>query len=297
MALIAARFLPQHPTVNEMKAKYSSPLPASFVPTKQDKSTNYLEVKELEDEFVFQYSSAVGMLIYLMNTAMTLQYAIRKLAKFNALPGRNHYKALIHLLHHIRTHRLDYGLKFYSPDDKPPIYDLVKQVLPDFDPDDHPILLFSDSSWQDCIDSSRSTGCYIAYIYGSFVDGASFVPVPIALSSAEAEYNAAAFSITAAIHLKQVLNGLSNRDPDTPITFLTFVDSTSAIAMMNNEKDSRHTRHIARRVHFVRQARAQSVFIPNKIPGEQNPADIGTKSLSGATISTHLPVIHVQVPP
>ena len=101
MALIAARFLPQHPTVNtidEMKAKYSSPLPASFVPTKQDQSTNYLEVKELEDEFGFQYSSAVGMLIYLMNTAMTLQHAIRKLAKFNALPGRNHYKALIHLI-------------------------------------------------------------------------------------------------------------------------------------------------------------------------------------------------------
>ena len=300
MALISSRFLPQYPTTNitnEDKAKYSSPLPASFVPSKKKQSKNFLEAKELEKEYGFQYSSAIGMLIYLMNTAMTLQYAIRKLAKFNTLPGKDHYKALIHLLHHVRTHRTDFGLKFYSPDDHPPIHALVKQVQPNFNPDEYPLLLFSDSSWQDCIDSSRSTGAYVAYIYGSFVDGASFVPVPVALSSAEAEYNAAAFAITATIHLKQVFNSLLGNHPDAPLTFLTFVDSTSAIAMMSNEKESKYTRHIERRVHFVRQAKAQGTFIPVKIPGEQNPADIGTKSLTGSVIMSHIPVIHVSVPP
>ena len=174
---------------------------------------------------------------------------------------------------------------------------MVKQVQPQFNPEDHPILLFTDSSWQDCVDTSRSTGAFVVYVFGSFVDGASFVPVPIALSSAEAEYNAAAFAITATIHLKQVFNSLLGRHPDAPQTFLTFVDSTCAIAMMNNEKDSKYTRHIERRVHFIRQARAQGVFIPVKIPGEQNPADIGTKSLSGSTILSHLPVLHISVPP
>ena len=38
------------------------------------------------------------------------------------------------------------------------------------------------------------------------------------------------------INLKQVFNGLINEDPDQPLTFLTFVDSSSAIAMMNNKK-------------------------------------------------------------
>ena len=106
MALILSRFLPQHRTMqisDTDKYMYASPLPASFVPSKKDQSPDYLTMKELEQEYGFKYSSAVGMLIYLMNTAMTLQYAIRKLAKFNALPGKNHYKALIHLLHHIRT--------------------------------------------------------------------------------------------------------------------------------------------------------------------------------------------------
>ena len=131
MALISSRFVPQYPTTNittEDKAKYTSPLPASFVPSKKKQSKNFLEAKELEKGFGFQYSSAVGMLIYLMNTAMTLQYAIRKLAKFNTLPGRQHYKALIHLLHHVRTHRTDFSLKFYSPNDHPPVYSLVKHA-------------------------------------------------------------------------------------------------------------------------------------------------------------------------
>ena len=107
MALISSHFLPQHPTMQISEADkhmYASPLRASFVPSKRDQSPDYLTVKELEQEYGFKYSCKVGMLIYLMNTAMTLQYAIRKLAKFNALPGRAHYKALVYLMHHIRMH-------------------------------------------------------------------------------------------------------------------------------------------------------------------------------------------------
>ena len=123
----------------------------------------YSEVKDLKVKYGFQFSSATGMLIFLMNTTITLQYAIRKLARFNQMPGKPHYKAIIHLMHDIRTHRTDFGLKFYSPDDSPPVYSLVKQIQPKFDPTDVPILLLTDSSWQDCPDTSRSTGAYVLY--------------------------------------------------------------------------------------------------------------------------------------
>ena len=116
------------------------------------------------------------------------------------------------------------------------------------------------------------------------------------MSSAESEYNAHAFALTAAIHMKQIYNNLMGYHPDAPLTFHTYVDSSSAIAMMNSDQVTRKARHIERRIHFVRQARAQGVFIPFKIPGEQNPADVGTKNLPGSTIATHLPVLHVQVP-
>ena len=103
--------------------------------------------------------------------------------------------------------------KFYSPEEQPPIYLLVREVHPDFEPMEFPILRFTDSSWQDCVDTSSSTGAYVAYMHGSFVDGSSFVPVPITLSSSESKYNAAVFAITAAIHLKQVYNSLSDNNP------------------------------------------------------------------------------------
>ena len=100
----------------------------------------------------------------------------------------------------------------------------------------------------------------------------------------------------ASIFSKQVFNSFMQRHPDTPTTIAAFVDSSSAIAMINSERDTKRTRHIERRVHFVRQAREQGIFFVTKIPGEINPSDVGTKNLSGAVMESHLPVIHVQVP-
>ena len=300
IALITTRFLPNSditdPSEEDTK-KYKAPLPYSFVATTKDKSPNYYAVQELETKYGFQYSSGVGMLIFLLNTAIVLHFAIRKLAKFNSLPGETHYKSLIHLLHHLRTHRTQFGTKFYSPDADPPIYARIREIYPDFDFSLYPILLFTNSSWQDCPDTSRSTGCYCTYVHGSLVDSASFVPSPIAMSSAEAEYNAAAFGLTAALHTKQVYNFFMQRHPDSPVTIALFTDSASAICMMNNNKDTKRTRHIERRIHFLRHARQQGLFVPFKIAGELNPADLGTKNLTDTVIQSHMPMIHIPVNP
>ena len=44
---------------------------------------------------------------------------------------------------------------------------------------------FSDSSWQDCPDTGRSTGAYIIFYQGGIIDHVTHVPVPVAQSSAE----------------------------------------------------------------------------------------------------------------
>ena len=69
-----------------------------------------------------------------------------------------------------------------------------------FDFDAFPIITFYDSLWQDCVDTGRSTGAYHIYVNGSLVKSTTFVPIPIAHSSAEAEYNACAFALTDAIY-------------------------------------------------------------------------------------------------
>ena len=53
------------------------------------------------------------------------------------------------------------------------------------------LIAFSDSSWQDCPDTGRSTGAYIIFYQGGPIDHGTHVLGPVAQSSVESEYNAA----------------------------------------------------------------------------------------------------------
>ena len=277
------------------KKRFSAPLPHDFVATKADKSENFLEVQKLEEEFGFQYPSVIGMLIYLMNTAFALHFPISKLAKFNTLPGRKHFKALKHLLMYLRCHHQNFGLRYYSNEQDSPIYKRVQEYTSaDLT---CPLKLFTDSSWQDCPDDGRSTGCYLLYFKGGIVNAASFVPTPVALSSAEAEYNALAHSFQAVANSRQLVHELYGNHADTPLSIPVFCDSESAIAIGSSLKDTKRTRHIQRRVHFVRDNIDSRSFVPNKIDGELNPSDTGTKNLTGDVLDSHVDVMHVTVEP
>ena len=113
IALMCNRFMPnigiENITEREL-LKYAAPLPTEFIASKEDASENYMQVKELEEEFGFEYASLIGMLIYLMNTAFILHFPITKLARFMALPGKTHSKAATHLLKFFRCHHRKYGL-------------------------------------------------------------------------------------------------------------------------------------------------------------------------------------------
>ena len=55
-------------------------------------------------------------------------------------------------------------------------------------------------------------------------------------------------------HFRMLIHELLNKDPDIvqEEDALTDLDSNSAMCMANNGNDTKHTRHIARRMHFVR---------------------------------------------
>ena len=67
--------------------------------------------------------------------------------------------------------------------------------------------------------------------------------------------------------------------------------------MGENNKDTKRTRHIQRRVHYVRDNVASGNFKGYKIAGKLNPADVGTKNLTSDILEEHREVMHVQVPP
>ena len=55
----------------------------------------------------------MGSLIYLLSTRADFRFALHKLAKFSAKPGKVHFGGLIHLLRYIR-YNSTLGLKYYE---------------------------------------------------------------------------------------------------------------------------------------------------------------------------------------
>ena len=78
--------------------------------------------------------------------------------------------------------------------------------------------------------------------------------VPVSQSSAESEYNTACTAGMDLTHFRMLVNELLNEDPDTvpKEAPLIILDSKSAMCMYKNGRDTTHTRHIAIRMHFVR---------------------------------------------
>ena len=85
---------------------------------------------------------------------MDLSFAVHKLAKFSANPGKLHFEGLIHLLRYIRYNKT-LGLKYYVYLNDAPVTDLLRQ---DNIKTKNQLMDFSDSSWQDCPDTGISTG-------------------------------------------------------------------------------------------------------------------------------------------
>jgi hypothetical protein len=161
---------------------HTTPLPMDFVPMADDCSIDDGTSEKLIVEYNLHYTSCIGSLIYLAMTRTDIIYAINKLAKFSRRPGKVHFEALLHVLRYLRDN-CHHGIRFYSNSDDAPIMKMLKmQSLQQH----HPFFGFSDSSWNDDVDSGRSTGCFILTYMGGVVDHSSNLPDPVALSSAEA---------------------------------------------------------------------------------------------------------------
>jgi hypothetical protein len=166
-------------------------------------------------------------------------------------PG--HCFAAAHLLRHLRCNTRCGGLTYYA--------DLQRHPSINYSPASMlhrlPFVMFTDSSWQDCFDTSRSTGCY-SLLPGGIVDGASFVPTP---SRLYLQPKPNATSPLSASPVASTLNSFKvhGLDPDAHHPILT--DSQSSVVLASGERDTRRTRHIRRRLPLRTPSNAQGTHI------------------------------------
>ena len=209
---------------------------------------------ELADENV--YRRIVGSLLYLTATRPDLMYAASLLSRFMNKPTKKHMGVARRVLRYVQG-TLDYGIEY------------VKQKTA-------ALVGFCDADWGGSEDDSRSTSGY-AFGFGSGVfSWASLKQNTVALSTAEAEYVSASEATTQAIWLRDVLNDLGEVQANAT---LLYCDNMSAIAMIKNLVFHQKTRHINRKIHFVREAVQGGIIDMKFCRNEDQMADIFTKSL------------------
>ena len=76
---------------------------------------------------------------------------------------------------------------------------------------------------------------------------------------------------------------------------LIALDSKSSICMANNGKDTKHTRYIARRMHFVRTGEKCKTHKIVWCEGGLQLADIGTKNVSKPDLTPRMKYIMVRL--
>ena len=156
---------------------------------------------------------------------------------------------------------------------------------------------FSDYSWQDCPETERSTGSYIIFHQGGPIEHGTHVPGPVAQSSSESEYNVACNAGMALAHFRMLVHELSNEDPDmvpkeAPLIVL---NSKSTMCMAMNGKDTKHTRHITRRMIFVRNGEKCKMHKIDWCEGSVKLADIGAKNVSEPDLTPRMKYILVRL--
>ena len=158
-------------------------------------------------------------------------------------------------------------------------------------------MAFSDSSWQDCPDTGRSTGAYNIFNQGGPIYHGTHVTGPVAQYSAKREYNAACTAGMVLAHFRMLVHELLNEYPDIvpKEAPLIVFDSKYDMCMAMNDRDTKHTRHIARRIDFVRNGENFNMHKIDWCEGGLQLADIGTKNVSETDLTPRIKYIIVRL--
>ena len=203
-----------------------------------------------------EYRSIVGKLLYAANTVRyDINYIVLKLSRYLASPKEKHMQAAKRVLRYLKGTK-KFGL-CYTPNS----------------PDD--LICYSDANLASETDTkSRSTTGSVILYGGSPVSWRSKLQTLVALSTVNSELFALCFTTQECVWLQNLMK-------DIKITHNTkiYCDNQPAIKTVQLEVALEGTKHIRRRVDFIKQQIQFSTLLLQYVPTKLNCADIFTKAL------------------
>ena len=137
---------------------------------------------------------------------------------------------------------------------------------------------FSDTDWAGCPVTRRSTSCMIFKLGSHTVLTASTTQVPIALSSGEAEFYGTVKTASRLIGVGGLLT-----DFGFAVNLELLTDSSAAQGVLARRGTGK-IRHLETQTLWIQKAVQDKVIAAGRVPGNLNPADLGTKFLAEANI-------------
>tara|TARA_R110002060_G_scaffold20224_2_gene27517 strand:+ start:187 stop:972 length:786 start_codon:yes stop_codon:yes gene_type:complete len=222
--------------------------------------------EEREHMSKIPYASAVGSLMYAMLcTRPDICFSVGMVSRYQSNPGPRHWMAVKHILKYLRRTR-DYML-VYSGGDLTPIG-------------------YTDSDFQTCKDSRKSTSGSVFLLGGGAIVWRSIKQSCIADSTMEAEYVAASEASKEIVWLKKFLSDLEVVPSDKAIAL--YCDNNAAIANTKEARYHSRAKHIDRKYHIIREAVENKVVDVVKVASEDNVADPFTKTLTAKSFEKHV---------
>jgi hypothetical protein len=206
------------------------------------------------DVSVFPYRELVGSLMYLaVCTRPDISHAVGALARYMSAPQKQHWDAARALLRYLGG-TTGVGICFGDA--------LGLQG-------------YCDADYAGDLDTRRSTTGFVFTLHGGAVSWSSRLQPTVAVSTAEAEYMAAASAVKEALWLKKLFAAFG-RDV-APVHM--FCDNQAAIKLIKHPIASMRSKHIDVQHHFVRERVARGEVVFEYCSTSHMVADCMTKAL------------------
>ncbi|XP_037870990.1 uncharacterized protein LOC119629381 [Bombyx mori] len=218
---------------------------------------NYnIEINDNTEVLDVPYRELIGSLIYLtVTTRPDLTFAVSYLSRFLDKPNEELWKAGKRVVRYLKETK-EKGLLFKKTND-------------------NNLYGFSDADWAGDRSDRKSVSGGIILQGQNPIAWFSKKQQCVTLSSAESEYVAAASLAQEFVNLKGICKHLG-----CDVNAVLFVDNKSAISMAKNYENSKRTKHIDIRFHYIKDLVVNKVISIEHICTNENLADVMTKSLS-----------------
>ncbi|CAM8927908.1 unnamed protein product [Rhodiola kirilowii] len=201
------------------------------------------------------YRGMIGSLLYLTASRPDIMFSVCQCARFQAEPRESHVKAVKRILRYLKgTEKLVLW------------YPRVKSLS---------LEGFTDADFAGDRTDRKSTSGMAQFLGSCLVSWGSKKQNSVALSTAEAEYIAAAACCAQVLWLRNQLSDFNLYFDQVPI----FCDNTSAISIAKNPVQHGKSKHIEIKHHFLRDCVEKELVSINFCRSEDQVADIFTKSL------------------